>query len=58
MLGANELARLRDFYTNCQQLDSDAQLMLDGAEPAMIFHVLVLDDAPGFLRELRFSRLI
>ena len=45
MLGANELARLRDFYANCQQLDSDAQLMLDGAEPAMIFHVLVLDDA-------------
>ena len=36
---------LRDFYANCQQLDSDAQLMLDGAEPAMIFHVLVLDDA-------------
>eukprot|EP01045_Picozoa_sp_COSAG04_P016474 COSAG04_NODE_1378_length_7010_cov_3.077268_4_plen_716_part_00 len=45
MLGANELARLRGFYANCQQLDSDAQLMLDGAEPAMIFHVLVLDDA-------------
>merc|ERR1711969_276637 len=45
MLGASELARLRDFYTNCQQLDSSAQLMLDGAEPAMIFHVLVLDEA-------------
>ena len=45
MLGANELARLRDFYANCQQLESEAQLMLDGAEPAMIFHVLVLDDA-------------
>ena len=45
MLGASELARLRGFYASCQQLDSDAQLMLDGSEPAMIFHVLVLDDA-------------
>eukprot|EP01045_Picozoa_sp_COSAG04_P011127 COSAG04_NODE_708_length_10915_cov_5.000555_6_plen_949_part_00 len=45
MLGAEELARLRGFYTNCQELDSNAQLMLGDAEQAMIFHVLVFDDA-------------
>ena len=45
MLGADELARLRGLYANCQELQSNAQLMLEDAEPAMIFHVLVFDDA-------------
>jgi hypothetical protein len=39
-----ELEQLRGFYTSCQELDANAQLMLDSAEPAMIFHVLVLDE--------------
>jgi len=30
----------------------------DGAPGVLVLGVLVLDDAPGFLRELRFSRLI
>lgn len=37
MLGAPDLTRLTNFYANCQELDSCAQLMLDNAEPAMIF---------------------
>merc|ERR1711969_39079 len=43
--GPSELARLRTFYSGCQGLTSEAQLMLDSAETAMIFHVLVFDDA-------------
>ena len=39
MLGADELARLRGLYANCQELQSNAQLMLEDAEPAMIFSV-------------------
>ena len=43
--GPSELARLRTFYSGCQGLTSEAQLMLDSAKTAMIFHVLVFDDA-------------
>jgi hypothetical protein len=43
-LPAAELGQLRGFYTSCQELEASAQLMLDSAEPAMIFHVLVLDE--------------
>ena len=39
-----ELGQLRGFYTSCQELEASAQLMLDSAEPAMIFHVLVLNE--------------
>lgn len=37
-----ELGQLRGFYASCQELESNTQLMLDSAEPAMIFHVLVV----------------
>ena len=43
--GFAELAQLRGFYTRCQELDASMQLMLDSAEPAMIFHVLVLSES-------------
>ena len=39
-----ELGQLCGFYTSCQELESNMQLMLESAEPAMIFHVLVLDE--------------
>ena len=42
--GPAELAQLRGFYTSCQELEANMQLMLDSAEPAMIFHVLVIDE--------------
>ena len=42
--GPAELAQLRGFYTRCQELAANAQLMLDSAEPAMIFHLLVVDE--------------
>jgi hypothetical protein len=42
--GPAELGQLRGFYTSCQELEAATQLMLDSAEPAMIFHVLVIDE--------------
>ena len=44
-LPAAELGQLRrGFYTSCQELESNMQLMLDSAELAMIFHVVVLNE--------------
>ena len=41
-----ELGQLRrGFYTSCQELESNMQLMLDSAELAMIFHVVVLGES-------------
>ena len=45
-MGAGELDGLRAFYADCQEMSSNAQLMLDSAEPAMIFHLLVVDAQP------------
>ena len=42
--GPAELAQLRGFYTSCQELSANMLLMLASAEPAMIFHVLVIDE--------------
>ena len=43
-MGAGELGDLRTFYADCQEMSSNAQLMLDSAQPAMIFHLLVVDE--------------
>eukprot|EP01045_Picozoa_sp_COSAG04_P015379 COSAG04_NODE_1211_length_7719_cov_2.630232_9_plen_783_part_01 len=39
------LDQFRGFYGSCQDMSSGSQLMLGDAEPAMIFHVLVVDEA-------------
>jgi hypothetical protein len=43
--GPAELALLRDFHASCQELEASSQQMLDSATPAMIFHLLVVDEA-------------
>eukprot|EP01045_Picozoa_sp_COSAG04_P022288 COSAG04_NODE_2497_length_4008_cov_1.911486_1_plen_621_part_10 len=43
-MGAGELDGLRSFYADCEEMSSNAQLMLDSAQPAMIFHLLVVDE--------------
>jgi hypothetical protein len=44
-MAPNEKQRFQELYDNCEEVEQTTAAMLQDARPAMIFHVVVMDEA-------------